>query len=117
MQRRERKRGIAWLGVAILFLAGAAAAQPLKLPPDLVYSKTDGSPGKVIFSHELHVALSDKCTTCHVALFRILNPTRHITHTDMEAGKACGACHNGQMAFGPEDASTCARCHVGEGKP
>jgi c(7)-type cytochrome triheme protein len=103
--------------VVVLILAGHAAAEQLRLPPDLTYSKAEGSPGKVVFSHQLHTAVADKCTACHIQLFRMLRPARQVTHADMEAGKSCGACHNGQMAFGPTDAAGCPRCHVGEGKP
>lgn len=115
MRKRGWNRGAAGAVAAALILAGLAAAEPLRLPPDLTYSKTDGSPGKVIFSHRLHVAVSEKCTTCHIKLFRMLQPTRKVTHADMEAGKSCGACHNGQLAFGPADPASCTRCHVGGG--
>jgi len=110
-----RAKAICMAGV-VLILAGHAAAEQLRLPPDLTYSKAEGSPGKVIFSHQFHTAVADKCTVCHVKLFRMLRPTRQVTHADMEAGKSCGACHNGQMAFGPTDPAGCTRCHVGEGK-
>ncbi|HSB78569.1 MAG TPA: cytochrome c3 family protein [Candidatus Methylomirabilis sp.] len=106
-----------WTVGVILALGGSAAAQQLRLPPDLVYAKAEGSPGKVVFSHQSHVAYADKCTACHVKLFRILQPTRQVTHAAMEKGASCGTCHNGQMAFGPTDPAACIRCHVGEGKP
>ena len=117
MQGRGWTTMAVWLAGAVLIVAGHAAAQQLRLPPDLTYSKAEGSPGKVVFSHQFHTAVADKCTACHVKLFRMLRPARQVTHTDMEAGKSCGACHNGQMAFGPTDAAGCPRCHVGEGKP
>ncbi len=116
MGTRRWKIGITWVAGAVLALGAHAAAQQLRLPPDLVYANANGSPGKVVFSHQLHVAVSDKCSSCHIKLFRMLHPTRQVTHADMEAGKSCGACHNGQMAFGPTDPAGCARCHVGEGK-
>ncbi len=111
-------RGIGRLGVVTvaamaLALGGLAGAQQLRLPQDLVYAKASGSPGKVIFSHTSHVAYSEKCTACHVKLFPILRPMRQVTHSTMEAGESCGACHNGQMAFGPGDPATCTRCHAG----
>jgi c(7)-type cytochrome triheme protein len=115
MQRHGWKRGTAWLAGAALILAGHATAQQLRLPPDLVY-RADQGPGKVVFSHQLHLAVSEKCTACHVRLFRMLQPARQVRHADMEAGKSCGACHNGQMAFGPTDPAGCPRCHLGEGK-
>lgn len=116
MPRRGWKRRTVWLVGAALIIAGPAAAQQLRLPPDLVYS-AEGSPGKVVFSHQFHTAVADKCTACHITLFRMLRPARQVTHANMEAGKTCGACHNGQMAFGPTDPANCTRCHVGEGKP
>jgi c(7)-type cytochrome triheme protein len=30
---------------------------------------------------------------------------------DMEAGKNCGACHNGTKAFSVKDAASCAKYH------
>ena len=81
-----------------------------------MYAKAEGSPGKVVFSHQSHVAYADKCTACHVKFFRILQPTRQVTHAAMEKGASCGTCHNGQMAFGPTDPAACIRCHVGAGK-
>jgi c(7)-type cytochrome triheme protein len=116
MQGRGWTTMAVWLAGAVLIVAGHAAAQQLRLPPDLTYSKAEGNPGKVIFSRQFHTAVADKCTVCHVKLFRMLRPTRQVTHADMEAGKSCGACHNGQMAFGPTDPASCTRCHVGEGK-
>jgi c(7)-type cytochrome triheme protein len=115
MENRRRWRSGLWvvvLGLA-LFLAAAAFAGELRLPPDLIYSKADGSPGKVTFSHQLHVGLSEKCTACHNTHFRILRPTRRVTHADMEAGRSCGACHNGALAFGSTDPAGCERCHGG----
>ena len=108
------RSGAAWALVALMALGGHAAAQQLRLPPDLTYSKAEGSPGRVIFSHQLHVAVSEKCTACHVSLFRMLTPTRTATHGEMEAGRSCGACHNDKMAFGPTDAAACSRCHGGK---
>jgi c(7)-type cytochrome triheme protein len=34
-----------------------------------------------------------------------------MTMKDMEAGKGCGACHNGTKAFSVKDAASCAKCH------
>ena len=115
MKHGGGKAGIAWLVAAVLMLAGSSVAGQLRLPPDLVY-KSDGSPGKVVFSHEFHTAIADKCTACHIQLFRMLRPTHRVSHADMEAGKSCGACHNGHMAFGPTEPAGCGRCHVREGK-
>ncbi len=34
-----------------------------------------------------------------------------LTMKDMEAGKNCGACHNGTKAFSVKDPANCAKCH------
>jgi c(7)-type cytochrome triheme protein len=34
-----------------------------------------------------------------------------LTMKDMEAGKGCGACHNGTKAFGVKDPADCAKRH------
>ncbi len=111
--KRMAKFGLVFAVGVVLALAALAAAQQPRLPQDMVYAKAAGSPGKVVFRHTSHVAYTDKCTACHVKLFPILRPTRQVTHAVMEAGKSCGACHNGQMAFGPGDPATCTRCHAG----
>ncbi len=115
MKHCGKKAGIAWLAATVLMLASSSVAEQLRLPPDLLY-RSDGSPGTVVFSHEFHTAIADKCTACHIQLFRMLRPTHRVNHADMEAGKSCGACHNGRMAFGPTDPAGCGRCHVSEGK-
>ncbi len=112
------KRGWSILAVcmgaaALAMLGPEAAGQQLRVPRDVTY-ETGGGPGPVVFSHESHVGYTEKCTACHIALFRMLQPTRRVTHADMEAGRACGACHNGQMAFPSTDPAGCARCHGGE---
>jgi len=117
MERAIWRGGLACIAAVTLVLGVQAAAQQLRLPADIVYGGAGASPGKVVFSHQVHTAVSDKCTACHVTLFRMLRPARQVTHTDMDAGRSCGACHNGQMAFGSTDPAGCARCHAGEGKP
>lgn len=68
--------------------------------------------GRVQFSHDVHVTMKGKkCTACHYALFT--TRARHITNKmkDMEEGRSCGACHNGQDAF--DVRSNCTKCHTG----
>jgi c(7)-type cytochrome triheme protein len=98
--------------VVALLGAGGAAGRPgdLRLPPDLTYNAAPDSPGPVLFSHQTHVALADnKCLGCHPAPFRMLRPTRKATHAEMEAGRLCGACHDGKNASGVQD--DCEHCH------
>lgn len=113
----KRSRGpLLFIAVVSLFLAGAGFAQQnFKLPPDYVFPQTVGSPGKVTFRHGSHVdPKQPQCTSCHPKLFRILEagtPAEGgpITHGRMAAGRECGACHNGKVAFGLQD--NCTACH------
>lgn len=100
------------IGVVLLGLAAPphAAGEALKLPADVTYRGAAGSPGPVVFSHETHVPLTDtRCVACHPALFSILRPTRGITHDAMNAGRQCGACHDGSKASGVQ--ASCEHCH------
>ncbi len=98
--------------LAISCGAGAAAdeSSELRLPPDVTYSDAGASPGPVVFSHTTHAALADnKCIGCHPGLFAILRPTRGLTHAELDAGRTCGASHDGTKASGVRDA--CDHCH------
>ena len=96
--------------------AGATAfpPPPLRLPPDAFYDRTVGADSAVVFRHSSHVSLTGyRCTPCHPKPFRILAPTRGISHHAMNAGASCGSCHDGVRAFGVRDRESCATCHVG----
>ncbi len=74
--------------------------------------QTADSPGKVVFSHQNHLAVQAKpdCTVCHPRLAPILRQkaakTEPITHARMLKGQSCGACH-GKDAHGFDDCTTC----------
>jgi len=94
--------------------SGATPPIELKLPADVVYGRTVGADSAVTFRHGTHVAFAgNRCTGCHPRPFRILTPTLRITHREMNAGGSCGACHNGQQAFGVRDRQSCIACHSG----
>jgi c(7)-type cytochrome triheme protein len=65
--------------------------------------------GKVIFDGKAHAAKA-KCTDCHTKLFPMKKGGTY-TMKDMNAGKYCGACHDGTKAFGTKDAADCVKCH------
>jgi len=97
--------------VIVVAVVAAAGPQPgLRLPRDIVYDTAKDSPGPVVFSHDTHVAIVDnKCTGCHPAPFKMLKPVGRMTHDDMNAGRLCGACHDGKTAVGVQD--DCEHCH------
>jgi c(7)-type cytochrome triheme protein len=111
--RANQVRGRWLAGLLVLGLSGAAAAAGLRLPPDHVLAQGEGSPGKVTFSHAMHV--DDKapgCVGCHPTRFAMLKAGTAtglpaLSHAAMEKGQACGACH-GKQAFGFE---SCEMCH------
>jgi len=123
---RVRARHLLWAGLAAalcLGAAGLARTEPPRLkelmprlPADYTYPQAKGSPGKVSFSHLSHVdAKRPDCTTCHPRHFKILERGQAadghpIRHQGMDAGRQCGACHNGKAAFGLKD---CETCHSG----
>ena len=121
MRQKMRKgrwcRWVPWaagasLGIALATL-GLAQTLP-GLPQDSPIPRGEGSPGQVTFSHQTHVDQTrPDCTACHPALFRILEKGASagggpIRHSEMEAERQCGACHNDKAAFG---LSNCAMCH------
>ncbi|MBI2842285.1 MAG: Ni/Fe-hydrogenase cytochrome b subunit [Armatimonadetes bacterium] len=90
----------------------------LKLPHDYAFPKGELSPGKVIFSHDRHVAHGDEaCTNCHPKLYPMSSPKDGTAkfHSD-ERMYGCARCHDGIRAFAV--GRECALCHGGdEGKP
>ena len=94
-----------------------ASAQP-KSPPDFAFDQGKDSPGKVTFSHQAHVQKVEKCTACHVKVFKMKKGTTGaLTMDKMKAGELCGACHNGKtevagkMVFTTDDKANCEKCH------
>jgi len=111
-----QRKTIVLLACCLLALPAMALGKWIK---DVMVFETDM--GKVEYSHYKHLEfLGKNCPTCHSPqngkdrLFNIVrdkNPT--LTMADMEAGKGCGACHNGQRAFSvAEDAGNCSKCHL-----
>jgi c(7)-type cytochrome triheme protein len=94
--------------------AGDAPAEDLRLPPDLIYDSEDDSPDAVVFRHSSHVAFTDTdCLACHPQPFKMLNPDRRVSHAEMDAGRQCGICHDGDNASGTADGDACTTCHTG----
>jgi c(7)-type cytochrome triheme protein len=108
--------------VAVVFAFAVLAVSPgwaqVKTPPDLSFEKGKDSPGTVTFSHEKHVAAGNKCTSCHVKIFKMKKGTSGpISLEKIKAGEQCGACHNGKTAvegktvFLATDTANCEKCH------
>ncbi len=65
--------------------------------------------GKVTFSGDTHKTF--KCNECHPALFKMKKGADALSMKEMNAGKQCGACHNGTKAFDVKDNANCGKCH------
>ena len=62
-----------------------------------------------VFPHWAH-RIRFKCYVCHDAIFQMKAGSNPVTMDDIRAGKFCGVCHNGKIAFAV-GFETCARCH------
>ena len=112
---RYRMRLLCMVAPVVLMGAGAATIE-LRLPADIVFSKTVGADGAVLFRHSTHVAYEGvRCTGCHPSPFKLLTPVKQTSHEEMNAGRSCGTCHNGGAAFATSNEETCARCHTAWG--
>ena len=67
--------------------------------------------GTVAFSHSVHTEMFG-CDECHPDTFKAKNNSNQVGMKKMEAGESCGACHDGDTAFGVAEA--CASCHAGD---
>lgn len=110
------------LALMIAFALGLLAVSPgwaqVKPPTDMSFEKGKDSPGAVTFSHEKHAAAGNKCTSCHVKIFKMKKgQTGPLTMEKMKAGEQCGACHNGKTVvegktpFPVADGDSCVKCH------
>jgi len=85
--------------------AAAAGPAAFAFPSDAT------SPGKVTFEHAKHIAKGAKCADCHPKLFTMKKGGDKLSMDSMGEGKQCGACHNGERAFGVMDGEKCLSCH------
>lgn len=64
----------------------------------------------VIFPHWFH-RIRFNCMVCHTEFgFKMRAGANDVLMADIINGKFCGACHNNQIAWGPEN---CQLCHSG----
>jgi len=68
--------------------------------------------GKVVFDGKVHAEKGAKCADCHQSgLFKMKKGANVLKMADMDAGKNCGACHNGTKAFSSKEKADCVKCH------
>ena len=115
---------LCFLIVTLIFsLAGALHAQFWDIPPpppphqygnillDRLSTANDVKP--VFFSHWSH-RIRYTCRVCHLELgFSFVTGETEITEKENQSGMFCGACHEGETAFGHTE-KNCDRCHTGD---
>ena len=102
------KIAVTWLTLLAfaLFLGSASA-----VPPGQTVEFAGGGNGKVVFDGKAHADAKLQCPACHTKIFQMKKGSAKITMADMNAGKVCGTCHNGDKGFKSSDAANCAKCH------
>lgn len=94
--------------LALLPPGGALQAEP----GDVVLKRSAPSLGDfppATFPHWIH-RMQYKCPACHDELFAMKAQSSRVSMSDIMAGRLCGQCHNGKVAFASTFA-TCNRCH------
>ncbi|MBI3371972.1 MAG: cytochrome c3 family protein [Betaproteobacteria bacterium] len=98
---------VTWLAsVAFAVFFGSASA----VPPGPPIEYAGGPMGKVVFDGKIHAGAGLKCPACHTKIFQMKKEVK-MTMADLNAGKYCGTCHNGDKAFKTSDDANCAKCH------
>lgn len=101
-------RAAAAVFLAILFITTALAVEG-----DVVFKRKGGEGGTplAVFPHWIH-RIRYKCYACHPTPFEMKAGANEVSMDLIGQGKACGLCHNNQIAWGVSF-ETCARCHPG----
>ncbi len=111
-------------GTGLLLSTGIQAVeqdQSSPQPPAVFQSYGDTivvakEPVKKMFSHSSHaIELELSCDSCHPDLFEkkggAARAKGDYTMASLAEGMYCGACHDGDTAFGTEDPESCVTCH------
>ena len=93
--------------LAVVMFVGSAMA----VPSGKTLEFDGGALGKVTFSGKVHADKGLKCGDCHTKIFKMKKGADKMTMADINAGKYCGTCHNGEKAFKSSDAANCGKCH------
>lgn len=112
--RRGFRQGANVVALALLVLATWSFALPVWAEyADVVLNKRAEKEGvrPVVFPHWFH-RIRFRCKVCHAELgFKMRVGANDVLMSDIIDGKFCGACHNNEIAWGPE---RCDLCHTGK---
>jgi len=97
------------VALAMLATAGPGRAEYADVVLNRMAEKEGMRP--VVFPHWFH-RIRFRCKVCHAELgFKMRAGANLVTMGDIIEGRFCGACHNGQIAWAPEN---CDLCHSGK---
>jgi c(7)-type cytochrome triheme protein len=108
--RPALRRRIRLACVAVLALGAWPAAAEYG---DVVLNRHSEAQGvrPVIFPHWFH-RIRFRCKVCHFELgFQMRAGSNDVKMSDIVDGRFCGMCHNGEIAWSPEN---CDLCHSGK---
>jgi c(7)-type cytochrome triheme protein len=97
--------------LALFFLAGMGTVSAV--PPGMEVT-WENPMGTVTFSGQVHMEAGNQCMDCHKDTFEQKKGSAKMTMAEMNEGKWCGKCHNGDKAFSTQDPSNCMTCHKQE---
>jgi len=90
----------------MMVFAGSALAVPAGKSLDW-----QTAAGKVTFDGKVHADKGLKCNDCHTKIFKMKKGSAEMKMAEINSGKFCGECHNGEKAFKASDPAACGRCH------
>jgi c(7)-type cytochrome triheme protein len=96
--------------VAMVLTAALSIGSVLAAPPGKTIEYAGGPMGKVVFDGKVHADKGLKCPDCHTKIWPMKKGAA-MKMADLNQGKFCGTCHNGEKAFKTSDAANCAKCH------
>ncbi|MBI3377552.1 MAG: cytochrome c3 family protein [Nitrospirae bacterium] len=97
--------------IVALIIAVAFVGSAMAVPPGKTAEFKGGALGKVTFDGKIHADKGLKCNDCHTKIFQMKKGSTNMKMADINAGKFCGACHDGTKAFKASDGASCTKCH------
>jgi len=98
-----------WVLITLIIVV-VFAESGFAVSPGKTVEYAGGSAGKVIFDGKVHADMGLKCADCHPKIFPMKKGTK-MTMAEINDGKYCGVCHNGQKAFKSSEQANCEKCH------
>jgi len=107
--RQALARNLIWIAGLLGLILLLVPIPSLAEYGDVIFNKRSEKAGlrPVIFPHWFH-RIRYNCSVCHTEAMH--TGAKDVLMADIIKGKYCGECHNGKIAWGPEN---CQLCHSG----